>query len=408
LNEIISIKPGKQKGPTIVIVDDEEAILMSLRSLFRKENFNIFLFSSPLKAIEFIEKNYVDLIITDMRMPEMNGSELLERSAAICPSAIRLVISGYEEKSIITKVLSSGLARHFIMKPWDDAQLKQFVTESMELQENLKRKKLEEVLSSFRFLPSPPQMHTKLKEILSSEQVSQKEIAYEIENNPELVANLLRMANSIYYGTRKSISSIIEALSFIGTDSVLNMILSLEVFDRLCSNAAKSSFQRVLEIRERSIERAQTAKRIAHLIDPKTDLQEVFISALMLDIGLIFRCTSSPHKYDIFYNEYKTNGTPLYLADKEVFSITHDEVGEALLTYWNFSPAIINAVANHHRYINNRDTLSLIVQIADKIVQEDEALPRDPKAEELYLKVKEQFDITSGAETEKESEDGTI
>lgn|GEM_PF-747184 len=408
MNEIISIKPGKQKGPTIVIVDDEEAILMSLRSLFRKENFNIFLFSSPLKAIEFIEKNYVDLIITDMRMPEMNGSELLERSAAICPSAIRLVISGYEEKSIITKVLSSGLARHFIMKPWDDAQLKQFVTESMELQENLKRKKLEEVLSSFRFLPSPPQMHTKLKEILSSEQVSQKEIAYEIENNPELVANLLRMANSIYYGTRKSISSIIEALSFIGTDSVLNMILSLEVFDRLCSNAAKSSFQRVLEIRERSIERAQTAKRIAHLIDPKTDLQEVFISALMLDIGLIFRCTSSPHKYDIFYNEYKTNGTPLYLADKEVFSITHDEVGEALLTYWNFSPAIINAVANHHRYINNRDTLSLIVQIADKIVQEDEALPRDPKAEELYLKVKEQFDITSGAETEKESEDGTI
>jgi HD-like signal output (HDOD) protein/CheY-like chemotaxis protein len=408
LNDTISIKPGRQKHPAIIIVDDEEAILMSLRSLFRKDNYSMFLFSSPLKAIEFLEKNYVDLIITDMRMPEMSGAELLERSAAICPMAIRLIISGYEEKATITRVLSSGLARHFIMKPWDDAQLKQFVTESMELQEKLKQKHLEDILSSFRYLPSPPKMHNKLKIMLSSEQVSQKDIANEIENNPELVANLLRMANSIYYGTRKSISSIIEALNFIGTDSVLNMILSLEVFDCLCSSAAKSSFQRVLEIREKSVERAHIAKRIAQYIYPGADLQDAFVAALMLDIGLIFRCSSSPHKYDTFYEEYKVNGKQLYSADKNVFAVTHDEVGEALLTYWNFSPSIISAVANHHRYINNADSLSLIVQTADKIVQEDEALPRDPKVDGLYEKVIDTLKETTSPELPGENEDGTV
>ena len=404
MNDLNIILPGKQKHPSIVVVDDEDAILSSLRSLFRKDGYSMFFFSSPVKALEFLEKNDADLIITDMRMPEMSGSELLERSATICPRAIRLIISGYEEKSVIAKVLSTGLARHFIMKPWDDDQLRKFVSESMDLQRNLKNKKLEEVLFSFRFLPSPPRMHQKLKKMLSAEQTSQKDISTEIEKNPELVANLLRMANSIYYGARKNISSIVEAINFIGTDSVLNMILSLEIFDRLCSNAAQESFQQVLEIRERSVERARLAKEIARKIDPKADLQEAFVAALMLDIGLLFRCSSAPYQFNILYNEHNNSGHSLYAADKHVFPVTHDEVGEALLTYWNFSPSIISAVANHHSYINNGDPLTLIVQTADMLAQDKDALPKDPIVEE-YVKKFQPEPEPEAAQPEKAEED---
>jgi HD-like signal output (HDOD) protein len=386
VDDVNILKPGKQKHPAIIIVDDEEAILMSLRSLFRKDSYSMFFFSSPIEALEFLEKNNVDLIITDMRMPEMSGAEFLERSTVMSPGSIRLILSGHEEKSVISKVVSSGLARHFIMKPWDDQQLKKFVAESMEFQNSMRQKKLEEVLVSFRFLPAPPVMHQKLKKMLLKEQILQKNIAAEIEKNPELVANLLRMANSIYYAARKSISSIIEALSFIGTDSVLNMILSLEIFDCLCSSAARQSFQRVVEIRERSVERARIAKEIAPKIDPGVDLQDAFISALMLDIGLIFRCSSAPQKFDILHNEYTNKGKALYVADKQVFSITHDEVGEALLTYWNFSPSIIHAVANHHSYINNGDSLAIIAQVADNLVQGVDSLPQDPAIEEYAQK----------------------
>jgi len=255
----------------------------------------------------------------------------------------------------------------------------------MSLQKMLRQKKLQEVLLSFRNLPSPPRLHNKLKEILQREQLSQKEIAAEIENSPVLTANLLRMANSIFFGVRKSISNVFDALSFIGTESVLNIVLSLESFDCLCSSASPDSLKIAEEIRLKSIIRAQIAREIALSHNGTTDPQQAYIAGLMLDIGLILRCCSSLEKFDKFYSEWKEKNKPVFLADKEAFTTTHDEVGEALLSYWNFSESIISAVANHHCY-TNRDDLTFILQIADMVVQGEDSLPHDPCIE-AYAKV---------------------
>jgi response regulator RpfG family c-di-GMP phosphodiesterase len=124
--------PGKTRNPILVVIDDEEQILLSLRSLFRRDGYKMHLFSSGEKGLEFLEKNYADVILCDMRMPEISGAELLEKSAKLCPDAINIIVSGYEEKAIIFDTISKGLARQYIMKPWEDEQLKKIVKEAME------------------------------------------------------------------------------------------------------------------------------------------------------------------------------------------------------------------------------------------------------------------------------------
>lgn len=376
------IKPGKARSRSLIVIDDEEPILASLQSLFRREGYKMEFFSSCNKALEFLKMNNADVIITDMRMPEMSGTELLEHSINICPNAIRIIISGYEEKSIILNAISHGLARYYVMKPWDDDQLRSIVSESMNFQQKLRQKKLQQILLSFCNLPSPPRLHSRLKEILQKDPLSQKEIASEVEKSPALVAKLLRISNSIFYGTHKSISSIFDALTFIGTESTLNIVLCLESFDNLCSKASPKVVEKVEEIRMNSIKRAQLARQIAQRWNQKADPEEAYIAGLMLDIGLVFRFCSSSEKFDIFCDIHSKNQQPVFRIDKELYSITHDEVGEALLDYWNFSPQIVYAVANHHNYASN-DPLTTIVQIADFLINKNYAVPHDPRIEEL-------------------------
>ena len=106
-------QPHKKIMPSLIIVDDEEAILRSFKSLFRRDGYNMNFFTSGYEALTFLEKNEVDVIISDMRMPEINGTELLSRSIKTNPNAIRIIVSGYEEKSIILDALSEGLAKHY-------------------------------------------------------------------------------------------------------------------------------------------------------------------------------------------------------------------------------------------------------------------------------------------------------
>jgi len=379
---INEIQPGKPIKPTLVVIDDEEAILTSLKSLFRKEGYTMYFFSSPLQALEFLRQNIADVIITDMRMPEMSGTQLMELSADICPNAIRLIISGYEQKSVILNAISRGLARNYIMKPWDDEQLRLIVRESMDLQQTLKQKHLQDILLSFKHLPSPPKLHNKLKDILQKDPHSQREITFEIEKSPALVAKLLRMSNTVLYSSHKSVTSVFDAISFIGTEEVLNIVLSLELFDNVCAKALPDILKTTEILIQKSIVRAQTAREIAIAWETKIDPEEAYVAGLMLDIGLIFRFCSSYDKFGEFCSIYDEGIKSVFNIDKEIFLIGHDEVGEALLTYWNFSPSIIVSVANHHSYAC-KDPLTTIVQIADLLVQGNDSTPHDPGIDEL-------------------------
>ena len=376
--------PGKAQLVDLIIIDDEESILNSLRSLLHREKFRINFFNSGIKALEFLEQHNVDVIMTDMRMPEISGTEILERSTTLCPSATRIVISGYEDKSVIMDAMLKGTTHHYVMKPWDDNQLRQLISDSINFQKELRRKHLLELLHSFRHIPSPPKLHSKLKTFLLDEQRHQRKITAEIEKSPALVARLITIANSVFYSVRKPISSVLEALSFIGTEAVLNLVLGLEAFDSVCRNAIPNAAAKIEDIRNKSVKRAQIAREISFLWQTNIDPQEAYVAGLMLDIGIVLRFCSSPEKFDKFFYLYENTKEPIFYIDKEVYSVTHDDISASLLTYWNFPEPVIMAVANHHRYSEGHE-LTTLVQVADAIIQEKDSLPHDPRIEGLAV-----------------------
>lgn len=134
-------------GYTILIVDDEINILNSLCRVFRKEGYEILKTDNPIEAIETLKGHKVHLIISDYRMPEMDGVTFLREAMKLQPDAIRMVLSGFAESSAIISAINDGGIYKFITKPWEDDLLRVEVRHALERYEleHLNSKLLEDV-----------------------------------------------------------------------------------------------------------------------------------------------------------------------------------------------------------------------------------------------------------------------
>lgn len=111
------------KNYSILFVDDEVHILNSLRRGLLEEEFNCFFAESAKKAIEILKTKEIQVIVTDMKMPEMNGLELLKHVQAFYPSMIKLVLSGYNQLPQVLATINQVEIFNFILKPWSIEEL---------------------------------------------------------------------------------------------------------------------------------------------------------------------------------------------------------------------------------------------------------------------------------------------
>ncbi|RMD78426.1 MAG: response regulator [Gammaproteobacteria bacterium] len=127
-----------QEAAVLLLVDDEPNILAALRRLFRRDGYRLLTASGGAEALRLLEQEAVDLIISDMRMPGMDGAALLEQVAARWPGTVRILLTGYADLgSAVAAVNRAGIHR-YLSKPWDDEELRRTVREALE------RKRLEQ------------------------------------------------------------------------------------------------------------------------------------------------------------------------------------------------------------------------------------------------------------------------
>lgn len=129
---------------TILCVDDEANILSALKRLFRPHGYQVLTATSGQEGLVILEKEHVDLVISDMRMPEMNGAQFLEQVKARWPNTVRLLLTGYAEMSATVDAINKGGIYRYISKPWEDTDMVILVKEALErLQLEREKRRLE-------------------------------------------------------------------------------------------------------------------------------------------------------------------------------------------------------------------------------------------------------------------------
>lgn len=117
--------------PTVLLVDDEESILNSLRRLLRSQPYEILLADSGAKALEILQERPVDLVMTDARMPNMDGATLLAQIRKLYPSTLRILLTGYADVDMMTKAINEGQLYRYLSKPWNDEELVQALRQAL-------------------------------------------------------------------------------------------------------------------------------------------------------------------------------------------------------------------------------------------------------------------------------------
>ncbi|MGB2804666.1 MAG: response regulator [Candidatus Zixiibacteriota bacterium] len=126
-------KRGKvMQNPKILIVDDEENILHSLKRLFRKEEYDILTAKSGAEGLKILDSHDMDLIISDLKMPIMNGVEFLAQAKERNPDALRIMLTGHADVKAMMDAIDQGEVYRFLLKPWNDDELRITIKQALE------------------------------------------------------------------------------------------------------------------------------------------------------------------------------------------------------------------------------------------------------------------------------------
>ena len=123
--------PGARRA-RILFVDDEERIVTALRSIFRA-NYHVFTATNGPEALEFVRKFQPHVVVSDQRMPQMTGVDLLRRVKGIAPNTVRMLLTGYSDLAAIVGSINDGEVFRFISKPWDNQEIQNTVAEAAEI-----------------------------------------------------------------------------------------------------------------------------------------------------------------------------------------------------------------------------------------------------------------------------------
>jgi response regulator RpfG family c-di-GMP phosphodiesterase len=126
------------KRYTVMLVDDEESILNSVRRLLRTQPYDLLLATSGAQALSLFEQHAVDMIVCDARMPHMDGPTLLREVHRRDPHCMNILLTGYADMSMINQAIDDGYIFRYVSKPWNDEELKLTLDQALEAQRVLR------------------------------------------------------------------------------------------------------------------------------------------------------------------------------------------------------------------------------------------------------------------------------
>lgn len=288
---------GHVSVPTVLMVDDEPSVLSALRRVFRAQGIQTLQATSGAEGLVLLASNRVDLVVSDMRMPEMDGARFLERVKEHDRSIVRILLTGYADMSSTVAAINKGAIHRFIAKPWDDNEL------VLAVREALVRRGLE-------------QKNAELTELTKRQNEQLREANQTLESRVEARTVELQQINGMLDAAYEDLNN-----TFVHAVNVFSSLLEMR-------GGQSGHSRRVAEISR------ETAKRLAM---SEREIRDVYLAALVHDIGTIG-----------FPDAMLGKAISAFTADEHQRYRRHTIDGETALMAMTQLQAVARIVRQHH------------------------------------------------------------
>lgn len=351
----------------ILFVDDDSMVLDGIRTTLRKRRaeWQMDFVESGVAALAALEVNRYDLICSDMRMPGMDGAQLLMAVSERWPSTVRIVLSGYAELEQTIRLVP--IAHQYLSKPCTPEQFDNTIARCMKVQQLLGQPALRAIVGRVRQLPTLPRTYQQLRVAMTRANITVAEIAAIVGQDTAVTAKVLQVANSAFFRLARKITKIEQAVSHLGFAAVRNLVMCVEVFSKW-SKTQPPGFDP-----EQAQTRALKIGSLARTLAKSTSFaDDALVAGLLLDIGYLILLSECPEELRTAHNLAQREGIPLWKAEQTTIGASHAEVGAYLLALWGLPYGLVEAVANHHdpSAIENAEfDLLAVVAIANAAVE---------------------------------------
>lgn len=328
----------------VLFVDDEPALLDGLRGRLRslRSQWEMVFVESASRAITELELGAFDVVVSDVRMPGMDGVQLLATVAERWPATVRIVLSGHVQEEQSVRVLTT--AHQYLSKPCTAQQLENVIDRCMKLHDLLTDRKLRDIVGRVTKLPALPQTYARLSNLMSDPHVGVGEIAKAVSADPAVTAKVLQMVNSSFFRLARRISRIDQAVNYLGFAAVRNIVMSVEVFSQWSAYPALPDLSP-----DRLLVRAQRVAAAAWALTTGTAIaDDALLAGLLHKIGywvLLQECSEDVARAIAMA---RAEAISLAAAERQVIGASHAEVGAYLLGLWGLPYSVVEAVAFQH------------------------------------------------------------
>ena len=324
----------------VLFVDDEPLLLEGLKAALyaRRKDWNMVFSPGGAEAIELMKNSHFDVLVTDLRMPGVDGTTLVARARTDSPHTIRIVLSGYADEEQSRRLVS--LAHRYLSKPCDPKKLEECIDRCLGTQLLIESEELRTQLGSIGSLPPMPSTFAALQRVLADPGVDSSKVAGIIQRDPAVSAKVLQVCNSAFFRLPRRVSSIQQAVSYLGLSTVRSMVLSAELFK------PGKALPRGLDLGQLQKHALSVAALARELASETTWADDAFLCGLLHDVGFLLLGRQYADKMQCAL-EATAAGMPLADAEQTYLGVDHGTAGAYLLGLWGLPYEVVETVAHH-------------------------------------------------------------
>lgn len=360
----------------VLFVDDETRILDGLQRMLRplRHRWEMVFASGGPEAMLALGGAPFDVVVTDMRMPEVDGAAVLHRVRDVSPQAVRIVLSG--QTDMATAVRTVRIAHQFLTKPCDADALRRAVERSLALRSLLADETLRQAVGGVDVLPSTPAVYAALEAVIMRPDSTLADISAVVERDSALCAKVLQIVNSSFFGLPRQATRIEHAVNYLGVNVLRAVVLSHEIARAAATDAPVMGFS--LQAHQmHSLLTAQLARTIVRE-ESRALADDAFMAGMLHDIGELLLAVHKPELWQQLQAEARLTGVSPAAVEMRRGGASHATVGAYLLGLWGLPLHIVEAVAHHHTPSSVVDgTMDVLaaVHVADGLLHEMAASP---------------------------------
>ncbi len=350
----------------ILLVDDEEQVLRGVSRMLESEmeDWEVETAESGDEALQLLESDQFNVIVSDMRMPGMDGAQLLGQVASRFPKILRVVLSGQADRETVMRAIQP--MHQYLSKPCDPFVLIEIIGRAEIFQETILSVDVLDAIGKANCLPSVPDIVSDMNRELERDSCNAKSVSAIVSRDPVVTARLLQLANSAIFGMRQPVVELDRAVGVVGNEMVRSLVLSQALF----SEGNRDSILSTEKLFDHCLRTAMVGRKLAAFLKlDSSQVNSVFTGGLLHDIGKIILANAFPERYEKILEASKQSAQTTSELELSEFGANHQGVGAYLLELWGIPSKIIEVVGAHHSFeiCANKDLTCQIVFAANWI-----------------------------------------